>query len=193
MAFPRSKHAVALLVAAAGVAGFAPAALGNSFVPPNGNSFHGVSETGKVDDYRSFVETTRTHSAVSQSFFHWGVPLGTGALQRYRQTRTRGVLSLSTAPGGQPGVISPLGIASGRDDDYMLSLNNSISESKQILYIRLFPEMNGHWNPYSAFNADGSSRGESHSTANFKRAWKRFSIIVKGGARNKINDRLRKL
>ncbi|MDQ3728328.1 MAG: hypothetical protein M3355_01930 [Actinomycetota bacterium] len=130
---------------------------------------------------------------MSQSFFHWGVPLGTGALQRYRQTRTRGVVSLSTAPGGQPEVISPLGIATGRDDDYMLSLNRSIAESKQILYIRLFPEMNGHWNPYSAFNADGSSRGESHSTANFKRAWKRFSIIVKGGARNKINDRLRKL
>jgi hypothetical protein len=180
------------LVAAAGLAA-APSALAGSFVPPNGNVFHGISDTGNINDYKSFVDQTKTHSAVTESFFHWGVPLGTGALQRYKQTRTRGVVSLSTAPGGQPEVITPLQIAEGRGDEYMLSLNNSISDSKQVVYIRLFPEMNGSWNPYSAFNADGSSRGKSHSTANFKRAWKRFSIIVHGGARNKINSRLRKL
>ncbi len=44
--------------------------------------------------------------------------------------------------------------------------------------------MNGHWNPYSAFNANGSSRGKSHSTKSFKKAWKRFSIIVRGGPRD---------
>jgi hypothetical protein len=171
----------------------APAAHAGSFVPPRGQIFHGVSETGHVEHYRSFVDQSGRHSAISQSFFHWGVPLGTGALERYRRTRTRGVVSLSTAPGGQPGVISPEGIAKARDDQYMLSLNDSISDSKQIVYIRLFPEMNGHWNPYSAFNANGSSRGSSHSTKNFKKAWKRFSIIVNGGPRRKINHRLRKL
>ena len=145
--------------------------------------FHGVSETGHIQHYSSFVDQTGSHSAVSQSFFHWGVPLGTGALERYRKTRTRGVVSLSTAPGGQPEVITPEAIAKGRGDKYMLSLNNSISDSKQIVYIRLFAEMNGHWNPYSAFNADGSSRGSSHSTKNFRKAWKRFSIIVRGGTR----------
>jgi len=74
--------AVALAGAALGLA--APSALANSYTPPNNRAFHGVSETGNVDHYKSFVEQTGEHSAVSQSFFHWGVPLGTGALQRYR-------------------------------------------------------------------------------------------------------------
>ena len=191
MRLNRFTLALACALAAGAVA--APVASAGSFVPPNGKSFHGVSETGHVEHYRSFVDMTGTHSAVSQSFFHWGVPLGTGALERYRRTRTRGVVSLSTAPGGQREVISPIGIAKGRDDQYPLSLNNSISDSKQIVYIRLFPEMNGHWNPYSAFNANGTSRGSSHSTANFRRAWKRFVIIVRGGTRGRINERLRKL
>jgi len=162
------------------------------FTPPNGKSFHGVSETGDTADYRAFTDQTNAHSAVSQSFFHWGVPLGTGALQRWRQTRTRGALSLSTAPGGQPELIDPKEIAKGRGDKYMLSLNDSISESRQVVYIRLFPEMNGHWNPYSAYNSDGSSRGDDHATKQFRRAWKRFAIVVRGGSLKSINGKLRK-
>jgi hypothetical protein len=182
-----------LICASASLSIATPAASANSYVPPRGQIFHGVSETGHIEHYRSFVDQTGKHSAISQSFFHWGVPLGTGALERYRRTRTRGVVSLSTGPGGQPEVISPLGIAKGRDDKYVLGLNDAIADSRQITYIRLFPEMNGHWNPYSAFNVDGSPRGSSHSTKNFRKAWKRFSIIVRGGTRGKINDRLRKL
>lgn len=188
-----SRSLLAFAVAASTLGLAVPSAFADSYKPPNNRTFHGVSETGDKADYKSFVDQTGEHSAVSQSFFHWGVPLGTGALQRYRQTRTRGVVSLSTAPGGQPEVISPLAIAEGRGDKYMLSLNDSIAESKQIVYIRLFPEMNGHWNPYSAFNYDGSSRGKSHSTKAFRKAWKRFAIIVRGGSRKKINERLRRL
>ena len=188
-------HRTPLLVTilAVGLLVLVPAgASGRSFTPPNGKSFHGVSETGDTGDFRAFTDQTNAHSAVSQSFFHWGVPLGTGALQRWRQTRTRGVLSLSSAPGGQPEVIDPKGIAKGRGDKYMLSLNDSISDSKQVVYIRLFPEMNGHWNPYSAFNADGTSRGADHSTKQFKRAWKRFAIVLRGGSLKSINGKLRK-
>ena len=186
-----TKFVIAL---AAGLLALLPAAASaRSFTPPGTKIFHGVSETGDTADYRAFTDETNAHSAVSQSFFHWGVPLGTGALQRWRQTRTRGVLSLSTAPGGQPEVIDPKGIAKGRGDKYMLSLNDSISDSRQVTYIRLFPEMNGHWNPYSAYNADGSSRGADHSTKQFKRAWKRFAIVVRGGSLKSINKKLRKL
>lgn len=188
-----NRPVLALALATAALA-LGPAGAGaKSFTPPNGKSFHGVSETGNIDHFRAFVDETRTHSAVQQSFFHWGVPLGTGALQRYRQGRTRGVLSLSTAPGGRPEVISPRAVAQGRGDDYILSLNNAISTSKQIVYIRLFPEMNGHWNPYSAFNVDGSRRGKSHSTKSFREAWRRFAIIVRGGKRKRVNTRLRRL
>ena len=47
------------------------------------------------------------HPAVLEDFYHWGTPLGTGAFHRWNATRTRGVLSLSTAPGGLPEIVSP--------------------------------------------------------------------------------------
>lgn len=43
-------------------------------------------------------------------------------------------------------------------------------------------EMNGHWNPYSAFDASGRAR-PGHSTRNFRRAWRRAArILRRGGA-----------
>lgn len=174
------------------IAALPASANARSFTPPGNKVFHGTSDTGDTSDYRAFSDQVNEHSAVLQSFYHWGVPVGTGALQRWRRTRTRGVLSLSTAPGGQPEVIDPKEVAKGRGDDYILSLNGAIGKSKQVVYIRLFPEMNGHWNPYSAFNADGSPRGTDHSTRWFKKAWQRFALIIRGGSRKSINERLRR-
>src|SRR5204862_8057428 len=120
-------------------------------------------------------------AAVQEDFYQWDAPLTSGALRRWRQTRTRVVLSLSTAPGGAPESISPRQIASGKDDHYLVRLNHSIAQSKQVVYIRLFPEMNGSWNPYSAYNANGTKKDRSHSTNNFRRAWQRTVLIVRGG------------
>ena len=189
----RATLALTLALACGALAALPAGAGARGFLPPDNKSFHGVSETGEVADYRSFTNETGAHSAVSQSFIHWGVPLTTGALHRWHRSRTRGVLSLSTAPGGQPEVIDPKAIAEGRGDDYIIRLNQSIASSKQIVYIRLFPEMNGAWNPYSAFNPDGSSRGADHSTKWFRKAWQRFEIVINGGLLKRVNDRLRNL
>ena len=164
-----------------------------SFRPPHGKIFHGVSDTGDAADLSKFSRQTGAHPAVLQDFFHWGVPLTTGALERWHKTKTRGVLSLSTAPGGGPEVLSPKQIAIGRDDHYMLRLGESIKAAKQVVYIRFLPEMNGSWNPYSAYNADGTARDSGHSTKWFKQAWRRFDLIVKGGKRKLINKKLKKL
>ncbi len=40
--------------------------------------------------------------------------------------------------------------------------------------------MNGHWNVYSAFNRDGSSRGSAYSTATFRKAFARMYLIAHG-------------
>lgn len=154
--------------------------------------WHGTSDTGDVADYRRFNRQVRSHTALLQDFFHWGVPLSTGALDRWERTDTRGILSLSTAPGGQPEVTTPRRIASGRDDHYMLRLNESIENSGQVVYIRPFAEMNLHANPYSAFNADGSRR-QGHSVRWFKAAWRRLVLIVRGGKRRAINEKLMRL
>ena len=188
--------AAGLIPAVAGIVALAlllPAqAPAGAFRPPHHRIFHGVSDTGHVRDYRTFRHRVRAHSALLEDFYHWDTPLTTGALRRWHQTRTRGVLSLSTAPGGGLERITPRQIAHGHGDHYILSLNESIARSKQVVYIRLFPEMNGYWNPYCAYNLYGSSRGKSHSTRNFRRAWKRIVLIVRGGSRRRINRELRR-
>ena len=156
------------------------------YIPANGRAWHGVSDTGHLADYRKFNRQVRAHTPLLQDFFHWGVPLSTGALDRWERSDTRGVLSLSTAPGGGTEVITPQQIANGFGDHYLLRLNESIENSGQVVYIRPFGEMNLHYNPYSAFNADGSPRG-GHATKWFKRAWRRMVLIVRGGKRDKIN------
>ena len=181
-----------VLACALALACAAIASAGGPLVPPRKQIWHGVSDTGDVADYRKFNRQTASHTPLLVDFFHWGVPLTTGALDRWEKTDTRGVLSLSTAPGGQPEVITPRQIANGRDDHYLLRLNQSIDNSEQVVYIRPFAEMNLHVNPYSAFNADGSPR-VGHSTHAFKNAWRRLALIVRGGKRSRINAKLVRL
>jgi hypothetical protein len=163
-----------------------------SFTPRHHRIFHGVSDTTNNKDFHRFAKRVGAHPAVLQDFYHWDTPLTSGALQRWRRTRTRGVLSLSTAPGGRPEMISPRQIAKGRGDHYIVRLNQTIAESKQVVYIRLLPEMNGHWNPYCAFNANGTKKGRSHSLSSFRRAWQRIVLIIRGGKRKAINRKLRR-
>jgi hypothetical protein len=160
------------------------------YVPPHHRIFHGVTDTSKAKDFRAFNHSVGAHNALLESFGRWDGEHLLGGLHRWRITHTRGVLSLSTAPGGQPELISPRRIARGFGDDYILELNRLIASSGQVVYIRLFGEMNGYWNPYCAYNADGSSRGRSHSTGAFRKAWKRVVLIVRGGTRAAINRRL---
>lgn len=185
------------MLAVAGTGLAAPARSGEGanrdvFLPAPGRAWHGVSDTGHLADYRRFNKQVRAHTPLLEVFFHWGVPLTTGALDRWERSDTRGVLSLSTAPGGEAEVITPQQIANGRDDHYLLRLNDSIEDSGQVVYIRPFAEMNLHVNPYSAFNADGSPRG-GHATKWFRRAWRRLVLIVRGGKRDRINNRLLEL
>src|SRR5687767_8177775 len=150
----------------------APAAVGaDAYAPRHGRAFHGVSDTGKVPDFREFADQTGAHPALLQDFFHWRVPLTTGALYRWGKTNTRGVLSLSTATGEGVEMITPREIARGKDDRYMTRMAGNIAETGQTVYIRLMAEMNGHWNAYSAFNADGSARHHGHSARWYRLAW----------------------
>jgi hypothetical protein len=166
---------------------------GKAYGPGKSRAFHGVSDTGRVEDFRKFQRQVQAHPAVLQMFFHWGVPLGSsGALHRWWRTSTRGVLHLSTAPGGGEEVITPRGIAKGFGDHYLLRLNESIASAEQTVYLRLMAEMNGHWNPYSSYNADGTRRGDGRGTIWYKRAWRRVATVVRGGPRTAINRHLRR-
>ena len=186
----RRSATLAAVLAGALLATGAPTAGAKPFAPKNGRAYHGVSDTGKVADFDEFSEQVGAHPALLQDFFHWRVPLTTGALYRWGATDTRGVLSLSTATGAGEEMITPQQIAEGRDDPYILRLARTIAETGQTVYIRLMPEMNGYWNAYSAFNADGSARHGGHSSRWYRRAWRRFALLVRGGSRRELNERL---
>ncbi|MGI8728333.1 MAG: hypothetical protein ACR2K6_11740 [Solirubrobacterales bacterium] len=183
-----------LLLAAPGIAAAkGERKSGGELLPPKGKIFAGVSDTGQGSDYREYRDATGAHPAVMQSFESWGNFPGE-ALRRWRETRTRGMLSLSTSRcwGCEP-EISTGSIAKGKGDRYILKLAKGLAKRKRPTYIRLFPEMNGHWNGYSAFGGAGHPRGSQHSTKNFIRAWKRFTLIVRGGKRKAVDKKLRKL
>ncbi len=94
------------------VAAVAPAAAqAGTFAPRDGRAYHGVSDTGEISDFETFSDQVGAHPAVLQDFFHWRVPLTTGALYRWGRTDTRGVLSLSTVTGDGEEVITPRQIA----------------------------------------------------------------------------------
>ena len=145
----RAKAGILLLASVVALAGAASATA--SPMRPGTGWPTTVSDTGDPDDLFAFADQVGAHPAVLQAFYHWRVPLTTGALYRWGVTDTRGVLSLSTGTGAGVEMITQQ-IAEGQDDRYILRLASTIAETGQTVYIRLMAEMNGHWNPYSAFN-----------------------------------------
>lgn len=182
----RIRLFVALVLALA--VGAMPA-LAQPYLPPAGKVWNGV--TGNVHPLTSFIQETGKHPAVWQFFTNWGD--ATNWWFPYaQQARTRPMVHITTGSLGHE-AISPAAIAAGDGDGYLISLNRSIAASGQITYIRLMAEMDGSWNPYCAFNADGSSRGKGHSTAAFRQAWRRAVLIVRGGPVSAIDTKLRAL
>jgi hypothetical protein len=87
-------------------------------------------------------------------------------------------------------VVTPRGIANGRGDAYLIALSNAIGRYGRTIYVRPLAEMNAYWNVYSAYNANGTSRGAAYSTAAYRDAFRRMFLILHGGLRSDINARL---
>ena len=100
------------------------------------------------------------------------------------------ILSLTTSSKSGGEAITPRGIARGDGDRYLRALNRAIHDWGGPAVIRPLAEMNGHWNPYSAYNRNGTRRNAAHSQKNFRRAFRRIYLIVHGGDRAVINAKL---
>lgn len=176
--------AVLLLALLPGAAG------ANPFLPAPGHVFAGI--TGGLE-VGQFTRATHKHPPVFQLFTTWGEPTG-WIFDRARAARSRPMLSISTNFGGNSRErISPGAIAAGHGDGYLRALNRDIAATGQVVYLRPLAEMDGYWNPYCAYGANGQSRGGSHSTHAFRRAWQRMVLIVRGGPLGALNQRLRQL
>jgi len=93
----------------------------------------------------------------------------------------------------QGAAITPLDIAQGRGDGFLISLNAALAEYGKLAYIRPLPEMNGHWTGYSAFTASGAAKGARYSTAMYRKAFARIYLLVHGGTAGQLTARLRRL
>jgi len=162
-------------------------AAASAFLPPAGKVFQG--EAG--EPISSYVEATGKHPAVIQDFLAWGqyVP---GITAGAASAHARLMIMISTESGSRE-MITPEGIAQGQGDAWLISLQNSIASSGLVTYIRLMAEMDGYWNSYSAYNEDGSSRGPAHSSAEYKQAWRRVTLIMRGGTLAHVDAELHSL
>jgi hypothetical protein len=182
------RRALATLIA---VLALAPAAEAReAYLPPAGKVFSGVSGS---TSFAGFKSATRSRPAVVGFFTKFG-----GAnefiFRSAEREHARLMLHISTQDGyGTREVVTPLGIARGQGDAYLVRLNRRIAEYGEPTYIRLLPEMNQANNGYSAFDRSGRSRGAGHSTAAFRRAWRRATLILRGGAVAAIDAKLHAL
>jgi hypothetical protein len=159
----------------------------NVFGPPAGKVFTGLSGDESTAQFSAQVGK---HPAVFGFFTQW-YGGNRYAFADARAAHSRLMLHISTNHGyGEPEHITPLGIAQGRGDSYLLSLNRRIADFGEPVYIRLMAEMNQTNNAYCAFNRDGSSRGAAHSTKAFKNAWRRSALILRGGPVSNIDAQL---
>src|SRR5215216_934406 len=157
-------------------------------LPPRGKVFSGLSGGLSID---LFERQTGKHPAVF-GFFTKFYGANEFIFRSAEQADSRLMLHISTQDGyGTGEVVTPRGIARGDGDRYLVNLNRRIAEYGQPTYIRLMAEMNQANNGYAAFDKSGRSRGPAHSTAQFKQAWRRATLILRGGAVADIDARLR--
>jgi hypothetical protein len=162
-------------------------AWGRAYTPPSGKVFQG--ETGAPATV--YQRAVGKHPAVVQVFSAWGEYLP-GIFATAATAHARLMIHITTASGTRE-VITPGSIAAGRGDGWLLALGQAIAASGHPVYIRLMAEMDAYWNFYSAFNSDGSTRGAAHSTAAFRQAWRRVTLILRGGALAHIDQVLARL
>ena len=111
---------------------------------------------GVLGNSGRFASQTGQHSEVRHVILGWGQGASWGARLSV-QFASHGPVPLVafTTSRGWPHpyeAITPLAVARGSGDDYLGALNKAIAEWARPVFIRPFPEMNGHWNDYSAFN-----------------------------------------
>jgi hypothetical protein len=163
-----------------------PASRAAVFLPPPDRLFAGIT----AGNPQTYEQQTGVHAAVFQEFITWGGTID-WALTPANQNRSRAMLAIQTITPSGGEVISPGAIARGQGDGWIEWLGAYLAQRGQPVYLRLFAEMDAYWNPYSAYNENGSFRGFDHSTRAFKQ--RRIALILQRGPLTKLNATLRSL
>jgi hypothetical protein len=137
-----------------------------------------------------FRNTTNQDTDVNLDFISWGVHSETYLDNTLAAAKPIPALSFGTVNKYGNEGITPAAIANGRGDRVLIDIAQALDRFGSFAYVRPYAEMNGWWNPYCAYNSSGSYRGSSHSTKNFRRAFRRTYLIVHGGSIANINAKL---
>jgi hypothetical protein len=177
---------LALAAALLGLA-FPASASAETLLPPKKKVYSGVTGSKSV---APFAAQVGKHPSVFGFFTRWNGPVEY-IYDAVARAESRLMLHISTQDGyGTPEAVTPREIAEGKGDPYLIKTNRRIAEYGRPTYVRFLAEMNQTNNGYCAYNRNGSSRGPSHSTAQFKQAWRRATLILRGGPVADINAEL---
>jgi hypothetical protein len=147
-------------------------------------------ELGVLGNPDTFDAMTRQHTSSRLLIIAWNQ--GGGSQQYFANLfatmRDEPMLGIGIPNGS---TLTPLGVARGQGDSFLVALNQAVATWGKPIYIRPLAEMNGWWNSYCAYDKSGSSRGPRYATKQFRKAFARIYLIVHGGA--STNARLHKL
>jgi hypothetical protein len=184
------RRLAAVFLFAFATLGASGSANADPYLPPPGKVFAGVS--GSITDpgvVPSFDARAGKHAPVVQTFVSWGYTR-TRWLRLATAEHARAMVHITTLDGSGH-EITPRAIAMGHGDSPIVQLTRTFGDSGQVIYVRLMAEMNGSWNPYSAYGP--GYKGGPHSTRNFKQAWRRIVLIMRGGPVEQIDAKLQAL
>jgi len=124
---------------------------------------------------------------VNLDFISWGVHKQTYLDNTLAAAKPVPVLSFGTVNKYGNEAITPAGLAKGKGDRVLIDIAQALDRFGNFAYVRPYAEMNGHWNPYCAYNSNGTYRGSAHSTKKFRMAFRRTYLILHGGSLANIN------
>ena len=182
---------LALLALLALACALPASAAGTPYTAPGNKVLWGGQGGYTAAHIADFERQSGKHPAVFNYFIDWGAQDGwlVARLQEARRLGSNALLSVSTSGTG----ITPRDLAGGEGDNFLLRLNGLIAGHGDVVYLRPLSEMNNGQNPYSAYDLSGRPRGPAFSTRQFKRAWRRLALILRGGDVAAIDGRLRSL
>ncbi len=137
-----------------------------------------------------FKDQTNQSTDVNLDFISWGVHKQSYMDNTLAAAKPIPALSFGTVNKYGNEAVTPAGIARGKGDRVLIDVAQALDRFGRFAYVRPYAEMNGHWNPYCAYNYNGSYRGRAHSTKNFRKAFRRTYLIVHGGSVADINAKL---
>jgi hypothetical protein len=167
---------------------------GAAYLPPADKVFWGGQGGYSAGHIADFARQSGLHPAVYNYFISWRATSSDLHWLSLRLTDSRRMQArtlLSVSP--EETRLSPGALARGAGDGFLVALCRLLAEQGQVTYLRPLSEMNNGNNPYSAYDLSGRARGPAFSTTQFKRAWRRLALVVRGGEVAAIDAKLRRL